>query len=100
MFWECLPVACFWRRISGQLSDILSVPISVTVTTLLLNDLSQLPNPRYQKRLTLAGVTAAKELIAMRWKHPDNLSVINWILTFLHIIYLEEESRELVTRSY
>lgn len=29
------------------------------------------------------------KLVAMRWKHPDELSMNNWILTFLDIIYLE-----------
>lgn len=89
MFWECPPVACFWNRISSQLSDLFSLTMPVSVTTFLPNDLSQLPTPGYQKRLILAGLTAAKKLVAMRWKHPDKLSVSKWILTFLDIIYLE-----------
>lgn len=36
-----------------------------------------------------AGLTVAKKLFAMRWKHPDKLSVNSWILAFLDIIYLE-----------
>lgn len=82
-------MACFWNGICAQLSDIFSLSIPVSVTTILLNDLSQLSLPRHQRRLIFAGFTAAKKLVAVRWKHPDKLSVINWLLTFLDIIYLE-----------
>ena len=60
-----------------------------SASSLLLNDLSLLSTSVSQKRLLLAGLTAAKKLVATRWKHPDKLSVSNWILTFLDIIYLE-----------
>lgn len=89
MFWQCPPVACFWNRVSFHLSYLFSLTIPVSVTTLLLNDFSQLSTPRHQKRLVLADLTAAKKLVAMRWKHLDKLSVNNWILTFLDIIFLE-----------
>ena len=61
----------------------------VSVTALLPNVLSQLPAPGYQKRLIPAGLTAAKKLVATRWKNPYKLSVSNWIFTFLDVIYLE-----------
>ena len=89
MFWQCPPVASFWNRVSSHLSDIFPLTIPVSISTLLLNDLSQLLTPGQQKRLILAGLTAAKKLVDMRWKHPDKLSMNNWILAFLDIIYLE-----------
>lgn len=65
----------------------LSMPVSITV--LLLNDLSQLLAHGHQKRLIFACHAAAKKLIAMRWKHPDKLSLSNWFLTLLDGIYME-----------
>ena len=64
----------------------LTVPVSV----FLLNDLSQLPaTAGYQKIPLYAGLTAAKKLVAMRWKQPDKLSVTCWLLTFLDVVYME-----------
>lgn len=74
MFWEYPPVAPFWNGVSSLLSDTLSLTMPVSVTALLLNDLSQLPAPWYQKRFIFAGLNAAKKLVAMRWKHPDPIS--------------------------
>ena len=70
-------VASFWNRVSSHLSDIFSLTIPMPISTLLLNDLSQLSTPGQQKRLIFAGLTAAKKLVAMRWKHPDKLSMNN-----------------------
>ena len=42
-----------------------------------------------KKRIFLAGITAAKKIIAVRWKPPHKLSIAHWYFTFLDIIYLE-----------
>ena len=89
MFWECPPVVRFWKEVSGKLADTFSLSLPVCPVVLLLNDLSLLPAPIYKKRIILAGITAAKKLISMRWKYPDKLNLNMWILTYLDIIYLE-----------
>ncbi len=89
MFWDCPPVAWFWNVVASQLSVIFSLVMPVSATVLLLNDLSQLPTTKQQKIVILAGLTAAKKLVALRWKHPGKLNLSNWILAFLDVIYLE-----------
>lgn len=42
-----------------------------------------------QENILLAGLTAAKKIIAVRWKHPHCLSHRQWVLTFIDIAYLE-----------
>lgn len=96
MYWECPPVACFWKKVATQLSDIFSLTVPVCPTVLLLNDVSVLPAPIHKKRLILAGLTAAKKLVAMRWKHPDRLSLSMWILTYLDVIYLEVSTARVI----
>jgi len=50
------------------------------------------------KHTVLAGLTAAKKMIALRWKLPHSLSVKRWILTFLDVIFLElSPARDLLT---
>ena len=76
MMWECPPVEQFWAKVASQLSDLTSVTIPVTVPVLLLNDLSGMGLSRAAGRLVLAGITAAKKLIALRWKPPHSLSCL------------------------
>ncbi len=84
-----LPTARFWNVVASQLSVIFSLVMPVSATVLLLNDLSQLPTTKQHKIVILAGLTAAKKLVALRWKHPGKLNLSNWILAFLDVIYLE-----------
>ena len=37
----------------------------------------------------LAGLTAAKKIVAMRWKPPHSLNKQYWVLTFIDVVYLE-----------
>ena len=89
MVWECPPVARFWQGVASELTALLSETLPGTIPVLLLNDLSALRVPECQKRVILAGLTAAKKMIAVRWKPPHTLSIRQWILTFLDIIYME-----------
>ena len=70
------------------MSDILSVTIPVTVSVLLLNDFARLNITKLKIRIALAGLTAAKKMVAVRWKPPHSLVVRHWALTFLDVIYL------------
>ena len=90
MIWECRPVASFWQRIATTLSKIIEFDFQATPSVFILNDLSNISFPNQcQKRIFLAGITAAKKIIAVRWKPPHKLSIAHWYLTFLDIIYLE-----------
>lgn len=89
MMWECPPVAKFWTSVATTLSNLLSVKVPVDIPVLLLNDLSELNIDRLKKRIVLAGLTAAKKMIVLRWKPPQVLSTRQWILSFLDVVYLE-----------
>lgn len=89
MMWDCPPVAQFWTKVAATLSTLLSVTVPVDVPVLLLNDLSELNIDRLKKRIVLAGLTAAKKMIVLRWKPPQVLSTRQWILSFLDVVYLE-----------
>ena len=71
------------------MSDLLSVTIPVTVSFLLLNDFAKLNITKLKIRIALAGLTAAKKMVAVRWKPPHSLIVRHWLLNFLDVIYLE-----------
>lgn len=90
MMWECPDVLEFWDEVASKLSNLLSVIVPRSPTVLLLNDLSTIHITKHRKRLLLAGLTAAKRMIALRWKPPHLISVRLWILSFLDIIYLEQ----------
>lgn len=89
MVWECPAVACFWEVVKNTLSDLLSCDIPLSPLVLLLDDVSQLKLPKLQKRIFLAGLTAAKKMIATRWKPPHTLTRRQWVLTFIDVAYLE-----------
>ena len=59
----CLQVACLVNYI-----------VPVTISVLIVNDLSALQLSKIQKRATFAGLKrAAKRVIATRWKPPHDL---------------------------
>ena len=99
MFWECPPVDTFWQQVSVKLSEMFSVTIPKTVSALLLNSLPQWPTPVYSNRILLAGLTAAKRLIASRWKHPEKLTITSWMLAYLDIILLEQSTARVMRLS-
>ena len=63
-----------------------SVTLPVIIPVLLLIDLSEVNITKLKKRIVLAGLTAAKKLIALRWQPPHSLTIS---LTFLDVIYLK-----------
>ena len=89
MFWECLPVARFWQNVASEVSTFVSGTVSATIPVVLLNDTSSLQISKCQKRIVLAGLTAAKKMVAVRWKPPHTLTIKQWLLTFLDIVYME-----------
>lgn len=89
MFWECPPVAVFWRMVAFNLSKLFKIRLPCLPATLILNDLSDLVLTLDKKRALLAGLTAGKKLVATRWKPPHSLSFRAWIMMYLDIVYLE-----------
>lgn len=81
MVWEFPRVAEFWKRVAEMLSNILSKTIPYLPEVLLLDDSSNLELCVKQKRLWLAGLTAAKRLIACRWKAPHYVNIQRWLKT-------------------
>ena len=96
VFWECPPVSAFWGLIAQNLSDMFDVDVPKSVPALIFNSLPQQPSPVYRIRILMAGLTAAKKLVASRWKYPDGLNVANWRLTFLDIIFLEQSTARIM----
>lgn len=89
MVWECPEVSEFWSMVASKLSLLLAVDITPSPSMFILNDVSQLHLKCTQKRAFFAGLTAAKKMVATRWKPPHTLTFRQWALTFLDIIYLE-----------
>ena len=76
--------------VSEKLSQLFEVDITPSPSLLLLNDISQLNLNSTRSRTFFAGLTAAKKMVATRWKPPHTLTFRQWALTFLDIIYLEQ----------
>lgn len=89
MFWECPPVMAFWRQVARSLSVLLGILVPCSPGILILNDFSQVKLKVVRRRTLLAGLTAAKKMVATRWKPPHCLSVHAWKSMFLDIAYLE-----------
>ncbi len=66
IFWVCAPVATFWRMVAINLSKLFKVKLPYLPAALILNDLSGLGLKLDKKRALLAGLTAAKKLVATR----------------------------------
>lgn len=89
MYWECPPVRDFWRQVSHKLTVLFEVTVPYSPATLLLNDLSQVKLKVARQRILLSGLTAAKKMVAIRWKPPHCLSIQAWTLMLLDIAQLE-----------
>lgn len=77
MFWECPPIARFWREVATHLSDRSSVTMPVSVLTLILNNFSQLTLRENEKQIAGLRKTHCNVL---------EINLINHlILTFLHM---------------
>ena len=86
MYWECEPVKHFWEQITVTLTKLSGKRIPCTPSTMLLNNLD-LPYP--EKRMVLAGLTAAKKILALRWQPPHTLTHTQWLRTFLDVTGME-----------
>ena len=86
MIWECSPVCQFWNKSASKLSALINDTIPVTISVLILNDLSAPQLSNMQKHAVFAGLTAAKKMMATRWKPPHDLSIRTWTLSFLDVI--------------
>ena len=89
MVWDCPGVKSFWSMVSDRLSRALGCTIPCVPTLLLLNDLTDLDLSLIHQRWLLVGLTAAKKLIAQRWKAPHDLSYQHWVNTTIDIAKLE-----------
>lgn len=89
LVWECPAVFYFWEVVRNCLSILLNTNIPFSPVVLLLNDMSQLKLRKAQEKVFLAGLTAAKKMIAVRWKPPHSLSYRQWVLSFIDVAYLE-----------
>ena len=89
MFWECTPEAKFWKMVNFNPLKLIKIRLPCLPPTIILNDLSELGLTLDKKRAFLAGLTAAKKVVATRWKPPHSLSFRAWVLTYLDIVYLE-----------
>lgn len=89
MFWECPPVNSFWKLVAANLSAMFETAVSHSPVTLILNDLSNARPTLLKKRAILAGLTAAKKLVALRWKPLHSFSRRVWLLMYQDIVYLE-----------
>ena len=89
MYWECPAVTSFWKLVSSTMSELLEVDIPCSPGILLLNDTSLLNLSSTRTHILLAGLTAAKKMLALRWKPPHTLTRAQWLQTFLSTLYME-----------
>lgn len=89
MIWECPGVSYFWNMVKESLSTLLNVSSPLSPSVFILDDLSDIQLNKTQKRVFLAGLTAAKKIVATRWKPPHSLNKQYWVLTFIDVVYLE-----------
>ena len=58
----------------------------------LLNDDTDFGIGRNSRKIWLAGLTAAKKMVAQHWKPPSDISFTHWLHNFLDISYWELSS--------
>ena len=92
MVWECPGISEFWGKVIRTLSDLMGVQLPMDPYIHLLNDDSNLSLTEKSRKIWLSGLTAAKKIIAQRWKPPHDLSKTHWLRSFLDIAYLELSS--------
>ena len=68
---------------------VLGLHVPVLPNILLLNDLSGLDLSILHRRWLLVGLTAAKRMVAQRWKAPHLLPIRQWISATVNIAKLE-----------
>ena len=74
---------------ADKLSEILGLHVPVTPKLLLLNDLTGVELSIRHRRWLLAGLTAAKRMVAQRWKAPHLLPYHQWLASTVDLANLE-----------
>lgn len=92
VLWECPEVQRFWTNAMKELSGLIGKQIPLDPVLLLLNDDSKFELVERQRKLWLAGLTATKRMIVLRWLPPHHLSMTHWLRTFLEVIHMEWSS--------
>ena len=89
MVWQCPEVNRFCENVSSVMSDIMGRDVPHSKHLLLLNDTSSLELTINDKSFLLAGLTAAKRMVACSWKPPHALLVREWLSSYQDIAQLE-----------
>lgn len=89
MVWECPEVYDFWAKVTSVMSDMIGKPVPLEPIPLLLNDDSHMGLNARQRKIWLAGLTAAKKLVVQRWIPPHKLYTKKWLEYFLDVKMLE-----------
>ena len=92
VLWECPDVQRFWVKVVDKMSDLIGRKFPLDPALLLLNDDSRSKIAEVERKLWLAGMTAAKKIIVLRWLPPHQLSIKHWLQALLEVIYLEWSS--------
>ena len=79
VLWECPDVQRFWVKGVDRVSDLVGMKLQLEPALLLLNDDSRLKITEIERKIGLAGMTAAKKIIVMRWLPPHLLSIKHWL---------------------
>ncbi len=89
IMWDCSEINAFWRSVLSLLSTIIGKTLPFTPVLILLNDDSDCHLSVPNRRILLAGITAAKKMVATRWKQPHILNIPQWLTSFVDILHLE-----------
>lgn len=92
VLWECPDILRFWIKVTDEVSAQVENKLPLDPALLLLNDDSRFKIPEVKRKLWLAGMTAAKKMIVLRWLPPHQLSIKHWLQVLLEVIYLEWSS--------
>ena len=74
---------------ANKLSEVLGIHVPVTPKLLLLNDLTGVELSIRHRRWLLAGLTAAKRMVAQRWKAPHLLPFHQWLTSTVDLANME-----------
>lgn len=89
MFWDCPMIQPFWKYVIVMLHDLTGLYLDLDPCLLLLNDDSKYQFSLGDKRVLMAGFTAAKKAILQQWITPDTNLKQFWIVSFHYIVCLE-----------
>ena len=92
VMWECPEVSRLWRKVIEIVTDVTGVQFPMDPAVHLLNDDSHLSLAEKNRKVWLAGLTAAKKIVVQRWKSPHDISTVHWLRSFLDISYMELSS--------